>query len=492
MDTRPFVAFLLLVPAGCTLGPDYARPELPLPEGWREVEASEQQSLANTPWWELFKDPELVKLIQIALEENKDLKIAVERIEEARAIYGFTKADFYPKIDAQASASTVGTSRQGIAGAPPGFDDKNQLYTVGATMFWELDFFGRIRRATEAELAQYYATEQARRAVVLALVSEVARVYVELRDFDQRLQISLRTLESRVRYVELARDRFEGGVTSELDWRQAEAEMHRTASLVFDFERLVRQKENELSTLLGRNPGDIPRGRGLNELELPDSVPPGLPSELLDRRPDLRQAEELLVSANARIGSAKALLYPSIALTGAFGWESTELGDLFESDAQAWSIGANLLQPIFNAGQNRRRVEVAESQQRQALYAYESSVLQAFREVEDSLVGFRQAGLRRDSERERVTAELKVVELAELRYRGGVAAYLEVLDAQRSLFDAELAETSAQRDEVVALIQVYRALGGGWPQAAEGEADNETAVDASLSGNAGVGDEIVR
>lgn len=476
MDARPFVALLLLT-AGCTLGPDYARPELPLPEGWRDVSPGEQTSLANTPWWEVFKDPELVKLIGIALEENKDLKIAVERIEEARAIYGFTKADLYPKIDAQASAGSVQASRQGIPNIPAGLDNQNELYTVGATMFWELDFFGRIRRATEAELAQLYATEQARRAVVLTLVSEVARAYVELRDFDRRLEISRRTLESRVQYVGLARDRFEGGLTSELDWRQAEAEMHRTASLVFDFERLVRQKENELSTLLGRNPGGIPRGRALEELELPAAVPAGLPSELLDRRPDLRQAEEQLVSANARIGSAKALLYPSIALTGSFGWESTELGDLFESPAQSWSIGANLLQPIFNAGQNQRRVEVTESQQRQALYAYERSVLQAFREVEDSLVGFRQAGLRRASEGQRVTAERKVVDLAELRYRGGVAAYLEVLDAQRSLFDAELEETSALRDEVVGLIQIYKALGGGWPQSAESESNPDAQPD---------------
>ncbi len=472
MDARPAFALILLL-AGCTLGPDYKRPELPLPEGWRDVSAGEQESLANTPWWEVFRDPELVNLIQIALYENKDLKIAVERIEEARAIYGFTKADLYPKIDAFASAGSTEVSRQGIPPLPSGIDNQNELYTVGASMFWELDFFGRIRRATEAELAQLYATEQARRAVVLALVSDVARAYVELRDFDRRLAISRRTLESRVQYVSLARDRFEGALTSELDWRQAEAEMHRTASLVFEFERLVRQKENELSTLLGRNPDVIPRGRALEELELPESVPPGLPSELLDRRPDVRQAEELLVSANARIGSAKALLFPSIALTGAFGWESTELDDLFESSAQSWSIGANLLQPIFNAGQNQRRVEATESQQRQALYAYERSVLQAFREVEDSLVGFRQAGLRRDSEGQRVTAERKVVELAELRYRGGVAAYLEVLDAQRSLFEAELDETSSLRDEVVSLIQIYKALGGGWPQEPEEESTED-------------------
>jgi len=451
--------------AGCTLGPDYQRPEVPLPENWRSLESSEQESLANTPWWELFGDPALVRLIELALAENKDLKIAVERIEEARAYYGFTRADLYPKVDATAFAGAVGASRNGLPAIPSGVDNEDALFSVGATAFWELDVFGRIRRASEAQLAQLYAAEQTRRAVVLALVADVARAYVELRDFDRRLQISQRTLLSRVAYMQLARDRFEGGLTSELDWRQAEAEMHRTESLVHDFQQLVTQKENELSALLGRNPGDIGRGLPIEELRLPPAVPAGLPSALLDRRPDVRQAEEQLASASARIGEAKALLYPSIALTGSFGWESTELGDLLDSPSKSWSIGANLLQPIFNAGQNRRRVEVAESQQRQALYAYERSILLAFREVEDFLVGLRQSGLRRNSEGQRVGAERKVLDLAELRYRGGVADYLDVLDAQRSLFNAELDEAASLRDELVNLIQLYKALGGGWPQA---------------------------
>ncbi len=466
MDARPILAALLLATA-CTVGPDYKRPELALPEGWRELSANEQQTLANTPWWELFQDPELVKLIQIALAENKDLKIAVERIEEARARYGFTRAEKFPRVDGFASAGKSQSSASGVNPIPPGTDRTSSLYGVGVSAFWELDFFGRIRRATESELAQLYATEQSRRAVVLALVADVARSYIDLRDFDRRLEISRRTLESRVAYVQLARDLFEGGKTSELDLHQAEAELARTTSLVHEFEGLVRQKENELSLLLGRNPGEIGRGRGLDELSLPPATPAGLPSELLDRRPDLREAEELLAASNARIGVAKALLYPSIALTGSFGWESTELGGVFDTQSQAWSLSANLLQPIFNAGQNRRRVEVTESQQRQALYAYERSVLQAFREVEDALVGSRQTSLRRGSERERVLAERKVLELAELRYRGGVSAYLDVLDAQRSLFEAELDETSAMRDEFVSRIDLYKALGGGWPQEPE-------------------------
>jgi multidrug efflux system outer membrane protein len=457
MRARAFLAALPFLAAGCKLGPDYVRPVVPVPEDWRELSADEQASLANTPWWELFQDPALLDLIHTALTENKDLLIAVERIEEARAFYGFQRADLFPKVDAQASVARVGTSDEGLS--PSGTDT---VYAVAGTVFWELDFLGRIRRANEAELALVYAAEQSRRAIVLTLVSDVARAYVELRELDESLEISRRTLESRVQYVALARDRYEGGLTSELDMRQAEAEQHRTESLVHDFERQVAQKENELASLLGRNPGPIVRGRALGEIVVPAAVPPGLPSELLERRPDVLQAEEELVSANARIGEAKALLWPTIALTGAYGYESTDLDNLFDASARSWSIAGNLLQPIFNAGQNRRRVDVTQSQQRQALYSYERSVLLAFREVEDSLVGLRQSTLKRGSEGERVTAERQVLGLAELRYRGGVAAYLEVLDAQRELFDAELSETSARREELVSFIQLYKALGGGW------------------------------
>ncbi|HEV8112615.1 MAG TPA: efflux transporter outer membrane subunit [Planctomycetota bacterium] len=477
---RRLLLGLTVLAGGCTLGPDYHRPELPVPQGWREVTAGEQESLANTPWWELFQDPELVQLIHTSLTENKDLAIAVERIEEARAIYGFTRADLYPRVDAGASVSRVHVSENGIPSLPSGVDNEGTIYSVGGAVSWELDFFGRVRRATEAELAQMYAAEQSRRAVVLSLVSDVAKAYVELRDLDRRVEIARRTLESRIAYVTLAKDRFEGGVTSELDYRQAEAEQHRTAEFLYEFEGLVKLKENEISQLLGRNPGAIARGRTLEEITFPPAVPSGLPSELLDRRPDVREAEELLASANARIGSAKALLFPSVSLTGAFGWQSAELDELLKSPSRAWSIGANLLQPIFNAGQNRRRVEVAESQQRQALSAYERSVLSAFREVEDSLASLKQSKLRLGSAGERVNAERKVLDLAETRYTGGVATYLEVLDAQRSLFDAELDETSARRDQFVALIQLYKALGGGWPQAAEA-ADSKDA-DAHVKG----------
>lgn len=451
----------------CTLGPDYVRPLVEVPPEWREMQTAEAQSLADTPWWELFGDPALQELIRIALAENKDLAIAVERIEEARARWGFQRADLFPRVDASGSAGRVRLSESGLQ--PTGGEIEDSIYSVGASAFWELDVFGRIRRATEAELALLYATEETRRAVVLALVSGVAQAYVELRDLDQRLAISLRTLESRVAYVELARVRFEGGLTSELDWRQAQAELHRTEGFVYQFELLVAQKENELAVLLGRSPGAIARGVEVAALPVPPAVPAGIPSELLDRRPDLLAAEHELASSYARIGEAKALLWPSIALTGSFGWESTELDELIDAPARTWSFGANLLQPIFNAGQNRRRVDVTESQQRQALYSYEQSILIALREVEDALVGFRKSGQRRTSEEQRVVSERQVLDLAELRYRGGVADYLEVLDAQRSLFDAELDATQSVSDQLVSLVQLYKALGGGWPTEPEEE-----------------------
>lgn len=453
-----FVAFWV---AGCKLGPNYVRPPVQPPDQWRE-HTQIDATLANLPWWNVFQDPQLQELIRIGLAENKDLKIAVERIEEARATYGFTRSDLYPQVDANASAAQQETSRDSVIKLPKGTDTTSPVYQLNASVFWELDFFGRIRRASEAEKAILLSTEEARRSVAITLVSDIAQAYMELRDLDLRLEISRRTLKSSEEYVQLAKLRFDGGLTSELDWRQSEAEYYRTQSFVHDFERLVSQKENEISVLLGRNPSSILRGHSLEEQQLPAEVPAGLPSELLERRPDIAQAEQILVSSNARIGEAKALLFPRISLTGFFGWETTEFSNLVTSPAKTWSIAGNLLQPIFNAGKNKRRVEITESQYRQTLYGYESVVLQAFREVEDSLVDYRKSGDRRVSQAARVESERKVLSLAEVRYRGGVSNYLEVLDAQRSLFESELDSSQSVRDQLVALIRLYKALGGGW------------------------------
>jgi multidrug efflux system outer membrane protein len=460
---------LVLGVTGCTLGPDFRRPDVPAPPNWREIPVAEAENLANTAWWDLFDDPQLQELIRIALVENKDLKIAVERIEEARARYGFAKADFWPQINQGAAGGKVRFTEGSLVHTPDGDDvgsgdAETRIFSVSADVSWELDFFGRIRRTTESQKALLLGTQEARRSAVLALVADVARAYFELCDFDRRLAIARRTIESRRDYVVLARDRFEGGVTPEIDFRQAEAELKRVETVVFDLERLIAAKENELSVLLGRNPGSIVRGRPVEEQKLPAAVPAGLPSDLLDRRPDVREAEQVLASATANIGAAKALLFPRFALTGSYGWASTDFDDLFESSAKSWNIIGNQLQPIFDAGKNRRRLEVTESQQRQTLYQYERTVLQAFRETEDALVAYRKTGEQRQAQAARVTAERKVLELAELRYRGGVANYLEVLDAQRSLFGAELDETATIGAHLVGLVKLYKALGGGWSE----------------------------
>ncbi len=461
------LALLASLAAGCVLGPNYQRPEVPAPPTWRDLPATEAQTLANTPWWELFDDPQLQELIRIALAENKDVLIAAERIEEARARYGFTRADLYPKVDGNATAGHLHTSAGSLLHTPEGdagaLDDgrDTEVYAVSADVSWEIDFFGRVRRATEAERALLLGTEEARRSVVLTLVADVAEAYLELRDFDRRLEIARRTIGSLGESLQLAKDRFEGGVTSELDMRQADAELRSVEAVVFDLERLIAMKENELSVLLGRSPGAIVRGRPVDEQKRPGDVPAGLPAELLDRRPDIRVAEQNLAAATANIGEAKALLFPRIALTGSFGLASTEIDNFF--DSTSWNLIGHLLQPIFNAGQNKRRVEVAESRQRQLVYEYQRTILLAFQETEDALVAYRKTGELHQAQTARVLAVRKVLDLSETRYRGGVTAYLEVLDAQRSLFGAELDEAEAFGSHLVWLVRLYKALGGGWP-----------------------------
>ena len=473
MTRRLAVAALALLAGGCALGPNYKRPAVPTPPNWRDMPVAEAQTLANKPWWELFDDPQLQELIRIALVENKDLKIAVERIEEARARYGLTKADLWPKVDLNTtvgglrfnSGSLVHTPDADTGGAVA--PTETAVYSLTADMSWEIDFFGRIRRATEAQKALFLGTLEARRSTVLTLVADLARAYFELRAFDLQLEIARRTLVSRREYLELARDRFEGGLTPEVDLRQAEAELLRIEVVTYDLALRIRQAENLISILIGRNPGPVLRGRAVTEQKQPAAVPAGLPSELLDRRPDVRVAEQNLAAATANIGQAKALLFPRIALTGSFGFTSTEFDTWFDGPSKAWNILGNLLQPIFNAGKNRRRVEITESQQRQTLYEYERTILQAFRETEDALVAYQKTGEQRAAQARRVGAERKVLDLAELRYRGGVAAYLEVLDAQRSLFGAEIDETQTITANLVSLVQLYKALGGGWPPAAD-------------------------
>jgi len=459
---RRLICFLILVvlsPA-CRLGPKYERPPVEAPNAWQE-KAKTDSSLANLPWWELFKDETLQTLIKTALAGNKDAAIALERVAEARAQAGITKADLYPQVSGAAAAGAVKSSDELLPGETE--TEARGYYELSASVSWELDLFGRIRSANDAQRAILLSTEEAYRGAVIILVSEVARVYTDLRGLDLELEIAQRTLASRKEYVDLARIRFEGGVTPELDWRQAEAEFYRTQAVIYDLEKRIRIAENELSVLLGRAPANIPRGLAIqDQVSLPE-IPAGLPSELLERRPDIMRAEQLLVAENARIGEAKALMYPNISLTGSYGVVSRDLDDLLTSAAQTWTIVPSLLQSIFDAGKNRNRVRAQESRQRQAVLNYQQTILQSFRDVEDALVSYGKTGEQQTSQGDRVRSLRQVLTLSEARYRGGVAEYLEVLDAQRSLFSAELDAVDTMRAHTSSMVRLYKALGGGWP-----------------------------
>lgn len=461
------LAAALTLAAGCTLGPNYTRPALEMPVAWRNaqpvVASGDLGNLANLAWWEMFRDPALQELVRVALAGNQDLEVAVERIVEARARVGIVQADLFPQVTLGGDGGYLQQSREGFPNLPKPNDNDAPIYAIGSDLTWELDLFGRIRRSTEAERARLFATEEVRRDVAISLVAAVARTYVELRSADLRLEIARRTLETRAESLRITRIRFEGGLTSEKDPKQAEAEYHRIAAAVLRLEQLVRLKENQLSVLLGRPPGGIARGMSLPDLPIALVIPAGLPSELLDGRPDLRAAEEELHAATADVGAAKALLFPRIALTADFGTTSTELDALFTGSSQAWSVAAGFLQPVFQGGRNLRRLEAARSRMRQALYLYEKAVLEALREVEDSLVTYEKTGIQRGEQHSRVLAERRVVELTKVRYEGGVTDYLEVLDAQRNLFNAEIDEVETISEQVVSLVDLYKALGGGWP-----------------------------
>jgi multidrug efflux system outer membrane protein len=408
---------------------------------------------ADLPWWEVFQDPTLQQLIRTALANNLDLAIAVERVLQAEQQLGITRADLYPQVNAVGSANRTGT-------------DTLTFTTFNASLFafWEIDLFGRVRRGTERDRALLLASEEGRRAVVLALVSSVASAYIDLRTTDTQLEIARRTAESRLSTVDIARQRFEGGVTGEIDYRQAQAQYEDARTLVIDLQESIARQEHALSVLLGRAPGAVPRGRPIEEMPLPDSVPAGLPSRLLDQRPDLRAAEAELHALTANVGVAKAALFPNISLTGALGFVSTDLDKLFRGETATWSLGGSIFQPIFQGGRLRAGVRLTEAQMREGLLQYRSAVLQALQETEDALVAVRLSGDRTASVDSQVVYNRTVLRLAELRYDGGVAPFLEVLDAQRTLLDTELLGAEARRLRLLAYVSLYRALGGGWQE----------------------------
>jgi multidrug efflux system outer membrane protein len=406
----------------------------------------------------VYADTTLQELIRIALRENQDVRVALARVNEARALLGIQRLEFLPQIDVFASGERFKLP-DSLTGAP---QPERNVFQVGGSLAWEIDLWGRIRRLNESAKASLLATEQGRRGVILTIVSEVARVYLELRDLDQELDIAERQLGIRRQSLQLARARFEGGLTSELDVRQGEGALANAEGTVFRLQRERQQKENELSILLGRVPGDIPRGRPLTEQDFPELIPAGLPSELLLRRPDVQQAEQELRAANAQIGAAIAALFPTISLTGSGGTASRDFDNLFAAGTGFWNLAVNLFQPIINRGRNLKQVQVERARTEAAVAFYEQTVLTAFREVEDGLIGVQRLRDEADAAGRASEAARQSVGLASLRYEGGVDNYLNLLDAQRELLTAELQESQLIRLQRVAVVQLYKALGGGW------------------------------
>jgi multidrug efflux system outer membrane protein len=450
---RVLLLIASLALAACTVGPNYQRPPVTVPEQiYGATEPATAQSLADTRWFDLFSDPVLRGLIEEALRNGADMRIAAARVEEARARYGIAGAARYPDVDYQVR---TGYGRQnGETGAA-------LAANVGAG--WELDLWGRIRRLNEAARAQYLASEEGRRAVQLALISEVAAAYFDLRELDAELDIARRTTDAFANTFDLFERRLRGGTASGLETTRAEALLANASAQIPLLEREIVATENQINVLLGRVPGPIARGVSLNEQPLPPAIPAGLPSALLLRRPDVRAAEQFLIAANANVGVAEAAFYPTLSLTGLLGVQSSDLSELF-GEGRTWSIQAGLLGPIFNAGRLRNQRRVALALFDEARVQYEQSVTNALADVSTSLVAVQKLAAV-ETERERaLRVNQEAVRLVTLRYESGLSAYFEVLDAMQQLFAAENAVVRTRRDRLFALVQFYRALGGGWQE----------------------------
>jgi outer membrane protein, multidrug efflux system len=441
----------------CAMGPDYSRPDIKTADRFRMSE-TEGESIANLPWWELLHDEALQHLIERALVENKDLKQAAASVEEFQARLFIARTEFIPQAEMEMNAPVLGRLNGFSA---PGFASPFSYFGTG-NLNWELDIWGRIRRTTEAARADLMAREENRRAVVLQLVSGVAQSYFDVLQFDMQLDIAKRTVLSWEESVRIARARLRRGVSSRLDADQFEAERANAAARVAQLERNMVQTENELSVLMGHNPVPIPRGRLLTEQVLPPDVPPGLPSELLQRRPDILQAEQALAAATARIGETKAARFPRLSITGLLGVASPQLSNLLNGGNEFGRAGLGLAGPILNAETLGFEQRAVEAQAKQVLAQYEQTILVAFQEVEDALVAVRTAGTQRKAQEDQVTALRSALRLANLRYKGGITSYIDVLLAKRNLFEAELALTDTHRLHLVSIIQLYKALGGGW------------------------------
>lgn len=442
------------------MGPNYKRPDYPVPPSHRSDTAlpataptAAVPTLADMKWFDLFRDEKLQELIRIALKENYDIRIAAQRVLAAQAFITVEKSRLYPSVDAIATADR----QQGVNRAISSFFG-------GGRIFWELDIWGRIRRSTEAAIAEYLSQEAVQLAVIQSLVTGVAGSYFQLLELDQELEVAKQSLVSRQGSVRLVQARLTGGLANQLELDQATSLVASAAATIADVERQREQAENFLNTLLGRNPGPVDRTKVLGDQKLAPEVPAGLPSALLDRRPDIRLAEQQLVAANARVGVAKSLFFPSISLTGSGGYQNFQISSLFKSEGGVYGYGGSLVQPIFNAGALWANYKASKAQREAAILSYRKSVLEAFRDVADSLIGYQKAKEYRAQREIFATTLRNQLRLANMRYEGGVSSYLEVLDTEREALDAELTYAQAYLGELDSVIRVYKALGGGWTQ----------------------------
>ncbi len=454
--------------AGCTVGPNYKRPQVAAPASFRAPEplpAPQASSLADLKWFEVFRDEQLQSLIRTALAQNYDLRDAVTRVEEARANLGVTRSNQFPQVGASGDLEITRLSRNGSLELPAALvpnQNRNWGQAGLNLLSFELDLWGRLRRATEAARASLLSADWNRKTVISTVVSQVATDYFQLLELDSEMQISQSTLESRRASLELTEDRQRGGVATLLDLRQAEELVDSAAESIPQLQQQIEQTEDQISLLLGKNPQGIGRGRGFLEQQMPPEVPTGLPSALLERRPDIRAAEQAMVAANANIGVAKAAYFPQISLSGTIGGQSTQLTNLFSGPNAAWSFIPQITQPIFTAGRIKSNVRLAEAQREEAQVAYEKSIQTAFQEVSDALIAHQRTRESRVEQEHLVTALQDRKRLAYARYQGGVDTQLNALDADRDLLAAQLTLAQIRYAELVSVVQLYKALGGGW------------------------------
>jgi outer membrane protein, multidrug efflux system len=453
---------------GCTVGPNYHRPAIQTPTSFRSptpTSSTDPTSLGDLKWWEVFKDEKLQELERKALVDNYDLRDAAARVEAARANLGITRSNQYPNFGAAGDISTTRFSLNGSLPLPSSLA-LSQNRTFGEAtlnlLSFELDIWGRLRRATEAARAQLLSAEETRKAVTITLVSDVASAYFSLRALDYQLDISERTLATRRASLELIQNRQGGGVATLLDLRQGEQLVYTAAETIPTLEQQIEQTENQISLLLGKNPGDVVRGRSLTEQAMPPEVPAGLPSALLERRPDIRAAEQNLIAANAQIGIAKAAYFPQISLTGFLGGQGNQLSSLFSGPSAVWTFTPQVTQPIFTAGRLKSNVRLQEAYRDSALIQYEKAIQTAFTEVSNALIAHQRVRESRVQQELLVAALQDRMRLAYVRYRGGVDTLLNALDADRDLFQSELDLSQIRLNELNSVVQVYKALGGGW------------------------------